>query len=270
MSSLSSTFIRPRKLFSKIEPSIEVPYLIEVQKNSYAEFLQMDTAPDQRKNQGLEAVFRSVFPVHESSGVASIEYVSYSFEEPKYWVDECRQRGMSYAAPLKVVVRLVLWNIDKETDVKSILDVRQQEVYFGEIPLMTENGTFIINGTERVIVSQLHRSAGVFFDHDRGKTSTTRKVLYSARISPYRGSWLDFEFDTKDILFVRIDRRRKMHATILLKSLGYTEKELLDMFYKKEHVRINEGRFEKKVNFELLRGQRAISDLVDPSSGKVW
>jgi DNA-directed RNA polymerase subunit beta len=270
MTSLASSYTRPRKLFAKVPSAVEMPYLIEVQRNSYEQFLQMDIDPDKRKNVGLEGVFRSVFPIHDFQETASVEFVSYSFEEPKYTVDECRQRGMSFAAPLKVVIRLVVWDVDKDTSVKTIKDVKEQDVYFGEIPLMTDSGTFIINGTERVIVSQLHRSAGVFFDHDKGRNSATGKVLYTARVIPYRGSWLDFEFDSKDILYVRIDRRRKLHATILLKALGFSDKQLLDYFYEKETIRINDGKFEKKLNFEILRGQRASSDIIDPKSGKVY
>lgn len=269
MTSLASSYTRPRKKFEKILPSINFPYLIELQKNSYGQFLQADAMPKERKNVGLQAVFNSVFPISDFTETASVEFVSYSFEEPKYTVDECRQRGMSFAAPLKVVIRLVVWDVDKDSSVRSIRDVKEQEVYFGEIPLMTEDGTFIINGTERVVVSQLHRSSGVFFDHDKGKNSSSGKVLYTARVIPYRGSWLDFEFDAKDILYVRIDRRRKLHATILLKALGYTEAELLDRFYKKETIRIKDGKFEKKLNYDLLRGQRALTDLIDPSTGRV-
>ena len=269
MTSLASSFTRPRKKFEKIRSAIEIPYLIELQKNSYNTFLQANVLPADRKNVGLQAVFNSVFPISHFAETASVEFVSFSFEEPKYTVDECRQRGMSFAAPLKVVIRLVVWDIDKETSVKSIRDVKEQEVYFGEIPLMTEDGTFIINGTERVVVSQLHRSSGVFFDHDKGRNSTSGKLLYTARVIPYRGSWLDFEFDAKDILYLRIDRRRKMYSTILLKALGYSEQELLDYFYDKEWIRVKEGQLEKKLNYEILRGQRALSDLVDPSSGKV-
>jgi DNA-directed RNA polymerase subunit beta len=269
MTSLASSYTRPRKKFEKLESAIDIPYLIELQKFSYGQFLQMTTPPDRRKNVGLEAVFRSVFPIHDFTDTASVEFVSYSFEEPKYTVDECRQRGMSFAAPLKVVIRLVVWDVDKENNVKSIRDVKEQEVYFGEIPLMTEDGTFIINGTERVVVSQLHRSSGVFFDHDKGKNSASGKLLFTARIIPYRGSWLDFEFDTKDILYVRIDRRRKLHATILLKALGYTDVELLDRFYQKEVVRVTKGKFEKKLNYDILRGQRAITDIIDAQTGSV-
>jgi DNA-directed RNA polymerase subunit beta len=270
MTSLDASFVRPRRAFAKIPSHVDIPYLIEIQKSSYGQFLQMEVAPEKRKNMGLEGVFRSVFPIHDFAETASVEFVNYSFEEPKYTVDECRQRGMSFAAPLKVVIRLVVWDVDKDNGVKSIRDVKEQEVYFGEIPLMTADGTFIINGTERVIVSQLHRSSGVFFDHDKGRNSTTGKLLYTARVIPYRGSWLDFEFDTKDILFVRIDRRRKLHATVLLKALGFTDKQLLDYFYQRESIRVSDGQFEKKLNFDLLRGQRATTDIIDPKSGKVF
>jgi len=269
MSSLASTFTRPRKRFEKIPASADIPYLIEVQRNSYSQFLQADIAPDDRKEVGLQGVFKSVFPISDFTETASVEFVSYSFEDPKYSVYECRQRGMSFAAPLKVVIRLVIWDVDKETEVKSIRDVKEQEVYFGEIPLMTADGTFIVNGTERVIVSQLHRSAGVFFDHDKGKNSTSGKLLYTARMIPYRGSWLDFEFDAKDLLYVRIDRRRKLHATILLRALGFSEQELLDYYYKKEKICIKGSKLERKLDYDLLRGQRATVDLVDPKSGKV-
>ena len=269
MSSLASSFARPRKQFRKHQDAISIPYLIELQKNSYGQFLQAEVPPTERKVLGLQAVFHSVFPIADFTDTASVEFVSYSFEEPKYSVDECRQRGMSFAAPLKVVIRLVVWDVDKDTNVKSIRDVKEQEVYFGEIPLMTEDGTFIINGTERVVVSQLHRSSGVFFDHDKGKNSTSGKLLYTARVIPYRGSWLDFEFDAKDILYVRIDRRRKMHATILLKALGFTDKELLDRFYSKEYIKFEGGQFQRKLNYETLRGQRALRDLVEPETGKV-
>lgn len=269
MTTLDASYTRPRKNYKKISSSIDLPYLIEVQKNSYKQFLQTDLDPAKRKNVGLQAVFNSVFPVSDFSETATVEFVGYSFEQPKYAEGECRQRGMSYAAPLKVVIRLVVWDVDKETDVKSIRDVKEQEVYFGEIPLMTDSGTFIINGTERVIVSQLHRSAGVFFDHDRGKGSTSGKLLYSARVIPYRGSWLDFEFDTKDILYVRIDRRRKLHATVLLKALGYSDAELLDRYYDKEVIKIEDGVFKKELNFSNMRGQKASRDFTDPATGKV-
>lgn len=270
MTTLGASFMRPRKSYRKVKPAIDHPYLIEVQKTSYGKFLQSEAQPEHRESIGLQAVFESVFPISDFSETASVEFVSYSFEEPKYGVAECRQRGMSFAAPLKVIIRLVLWDTDKEAGSKAIREVKEQEVYFGEIPLMTDSGTFIINGTERVVVSQLHRSSGVFFDHDKGKGSSSGKLLYSARVIPYRGSWLDFEFDSKDILHVRIDRRRKMHATILLKALGYSDAELLEYFYQTESVKIVDGKFQKQINFDLLRGQRASADIVDPESGKVF
>ncbi len=268
--SLNASFSRPRKSYAKIPSAVEIPYLIELQRNSYEKFLQADIPSEDRKPMGLEGVFKSVFPIEDFSGAATVEYVSYFFEEPKYSVGECRQRGMSYAAPLKVIIRLTIWDVNKETNIRNVLDLKEQEVYFGEIPLMTEQGTFIINGTERVIVSQLHRSSGVFFDHDKGKNSSSGKPIYSARVIPYRGSWLDLEFDSRDILYVRIDRRRKMHATILLKALGYSDKEILDYFYQKEKVRISSGVFERKLDFDLLKGQRASEDIVDVKTGKLF
>jgi len=252
-----------RKHFNDIKDIIDIPNLIDIQKNSYKRFLQADLPASARQNIGLEAVFRSVFPIRDFSETCSLEYVSYSLGTPKYDVEECHQRGMTYAAPVKVRVRLVSWDVDKESGVQSIRDIKEQEVYFGEIPLMTENGTFIINGTERVIVSQLHRSPGVFFDHDKGKTHASGKVLYSARVIPYRGSWLDFDFDHKDILYVRIDRRRKLPATVLLKALGYSTEELLSYYYDTEEIVLQDGRFRRKVNLELLAGQKATRDICD-------
>jgi DNA-directed RNA polymerase subunit beta len=269
MSSLASSFVRHRRNYAKVFPIIGMPNLIDIQKRSYAEFLQGMEGADARNELGLQGVFKSVFPVQDFDATASVQFESYALEEPKYNVDECRSKGMTYAAPVKVMIRLLIWDIDQETGVKSIRSFREQEVYFGEIPLMTENGTFIINGTERVVVSQLHRSPGVFFDHDKGKTLSSGKFLYNARIIPYRGSWLDFEFDTKDILYCRIDRRRKMHATVLLKALGLSTEELLDFFYDRETVLLKDGQFQRKVNLELLRGQRASSDIIEPRSGKI-
>src|SRR4026209_508735 len=202
---------RARRTFAKIAKIIDIPNLIDIQMQSYDKFLQKDTPQDQREEYGLQGVFKSVFPIKDFSETSSLEFVSYNLEKPKYDVDECRARGMTFAAPIKVGSRLVVGDVSGETGVQSIRDVKEQEVYFGEIPLMTDSGTFIINGTERVIVSQLHRSPGVFFDHDKGKTHSSGKLLYSARVIPYRGSWLDFEFDHKDILYVRIDRRRQPH-----------------------------------------------------------
>jgi len=257
-----------RKNFAKIKKIIDIPNLIDIQKNSYKRFLQVDVPAEARKNHGLEAVFRSVFPIKDFTESSSLEYVSYSLGIPKYDVEECHQRGMTYAAPMKVKVRLVIWDVIKETAARAVREVKEQEVYFGEIPLMTENGTFIINGTERVIVSQLHRSPGVFYDHDKGKTHSSGKVLYSARVIPYRGSWLDFEFDHKDILFVRIDRRRKMPATVLLKALGYTAEELINYYYKSETIYLGE-QMSKAADPELLINQKAHFDITDPETGEI-
>jgi DNA-directed RNA polymerase subunit beta len=258
-----------RKNFAKIKNIIDIPNLIDIQKNSYRRFLQQEIPPESRKNSGLEAVFRSVFPIKDFSESASLEYVSYSLSKPKYDVEECHQRGMTFAAPMKVRVRLVIWDSGKETGVRAIKDIKEQEVYFGEIPLMTDNGTFIINGTERVIVSQLHRSPGVFYDHDKGKTHSSGKVLYSARVIPYRGSWLDFEFDHKDILYVRIDRRRKMPATVLLKALGYSAEQLLNYYYKSEDIFVQGELLTKGIDPELLTLQKAAVDVADSKSGEV-
>ena len=258
-----------RKHFQEIKRIIDIPNLIDIQKNSYQRFLQADLPASARQNIGVEAVFRSVFPIRDFSETCSLEYVEYTLGTPKYDVEECHQRGMTFAAPMKVKVRLVSWDVDKESGVQSIRDIKEQEVYFGEIPLMTENGTFIVNGTERVIVSQLHRSPGVFFDHDKGKTHSSGKILYSARVIPYRGSWLDFDFDHKDILFVRIDRRRKLPATVLLKALGYSVEELLNRYYDTEEIFVESGDtaetrvYRKKVNTKLLLGQRATFEVVD-------
>ncbi len=262
MASLIQKNFRARKSFAKLKQVIEIPNLIDIQKRSYDKFLQIDIPIDKREDIGLQGVFKSVFPIKDFSETSSLEFVSYNLEKPKYDVDECRARGMTFAAPIKVVIRLVVWDVNEETGVQSIRDVKEQEVYFGEIPLMTDSGTFIINGTERVIVSQLHRSPGVFFDHDKGKTHSSGKLLYSARVIPYSGSWLDFEFDHKDIIYVRIDRRRKMHATVLLRALGYSTQELLNYFYSTETIYLEKGgKFGKSIEFDLLPGQRATRDI---------
>jgi DNA-directed RNA polymerase subunit beta len=270
---------RVRKNFGKLKKIVEVPNLIDIQKRSYDKFLQRETPLDEREDIGLQAVFKSVFPIKDFGETSSLEFVSYSLDRPKYDEDECRARGMTFAAPIKVVVRLVVWDVDDETGTQSIRDVKEQEVYFGEIPLMTEHGTFIINGTERVVVSQLHRSPGVFFDHDRGKTHSSGKKLFSARVIPYRGSWLDFEFDHKDLIYVRIDRRRKLYATVLLRALGFTTQELLDYFYEKESISVADGepdedgviqaRLYRSVDYDLLLQQRAPHDIKDPENGHV-
>jgi len=269
MPSVVQTNFRIRKNFASLTEPPQIPNLIEIQRHSYEKFLQANVDPEKREDVGLQGVFKSVFPIKDFQGTAALEFVSYHLEKPKYDVDECHQRGMTYAAPIKVMIRLVAWDKDEATGTQVIKAIKEQEVYFGEIPLMTENGTFIINGTERVIVSQLHRSPGAFFDHDRGKTHSSGKYLYSARIIPYRGSWIDFEFDPKDILHVRIDRRRKLPATTLLRALGYTTEELLDYYYDKEVVHLEKDGFSKAVNLELLLGQRAARELKDPKTGEV-
>ncbi len=262
---------RLRRKFNKIETVVEIPNLIEVQRSSFQRFLQADVPPEERENVGLQRVFNSVFPIKDFAETASLEFVKYELGEPKYSVEECLQRGMTYARPLKITVRLVVWDVDEDTGTRSIRDVKEQEVYFGEIPVMTDNGTFIINGTERVIVNQLHRSPGVFFSRDDAKKPGSEKYLFSARVIPYRGSWLDFEFNHKDQVFVRIDRRRKLHVTILLKALGYTHQDILDRFYDKVRVRVDweAERAEKEFKPELLLDSRATEDIVHPETGKV-
>ncbi len=255
------TNFRVRHSFGKIERILEVPNLIDIQKRSYDKFLQSNVPPHERADIGLQGVFKSVFPIRDFNGTSELNFEGYTLERPKYDVDECRQRGMTYAAPIKVTIQLLIYDTGDGGE-KAIRDIKEQEVYFGEIPLMTENGTFIINGTERVVVSQLHRSPGVFFDHDKGKTHSSGKFLYQARIIPYRGSWLDFEFDPKDLLYVRIDRRRKMHATVLLKALGYSVHDLLSFFYDTETIYFEpRGRYSKSIEYDLLPGQRATRDI---------
>jgi DNA-directed RNA polymerase subunit beta len=260
---------RVRRFFGKIHEVAEMPNLIEVQKASYDQFLLINEPQGGRPNEGLQAVFKSVFPISDFSNTSMLEFVKYEFEAPKYDVDECRQRGMTYAAPLKVTLRLIVFDVDPETQAKSVKDIKEQDVYMGDIPLMTSNGTFIVNGTERVIVSQMHRSPGVFFDHDKGKTHSSGKLLFAARIIPYRGSWLDIEFDAKDIVYARIDRRRKIPVTSLLYALGMDGEEILTTFYKQViYKRAKEG---WRVPFDAnrLKGYKAVNDLVDADSGKV-
>ena len=264
---------RIRKIFGDIHEVVQMPNLIEVQRESYEQFLRSDPATGYVS--GLEKTLRSVFPIQDFNKTASLEFVSYHLEEPKYDVLECRARGMTFASPIKVLIRLVVFDVS-ETGVPSVRDVKEQEVYFGEIPLMTDAGTFIINGSERVIVSQLHRSPGVLFEHDKGKTHASGKRIYSSRIIPYRGSWLDFEFDHKDTLYVRIDRRRKLYVTVLLRALGYSTEELLNYYYDVESIRIvpapdadGATRAFRSLNFELLEGQRTTDDIVDQKTGKL-
>ena len=269
MTSLTAPNFRLRRDFSRIKKVIELPNLIQLQKDSYDKFLQFNVAPAERQDSGLQAIFKSVFPIRDFNNTASLEFVSYSFEKPKYDVNECRQRGMTFEVPVKVIVRLVVWDTDAESGQQTIRDVKEQEVYFGTIPLMTKTGTFIVNGTERVIVSQLHRSPGVFFEHDKGKTHASGKLLYSARVIPYRGSWLDFEFDAKDLLFVRIDRRRKLPVTVLLRALGLSTEEILNYFYVPEEIYLDGKKISIGVNPEALKYQRAKKDLKHPKTGEV-
>ena len=208
-----------RKSFGRLTEVAQMPNLIEVQKTSYDAFLQEGVVANDRNDVGLQEVFKGVFPIKDFSERSQLEFVKYDLEQPKYDVEECQQRGITYAAPLKVTLRLVVWDVDEDTGARSIRDIKEQDVYMGDLPLMTANGTFVINGTERVIVSQMHRSPGVFFDHDKGKTHSSGKFLFAARVIPYRGSWLDFEFDAKDLMYVRIDRRRKLPVTTLLMAL---------------------------------------------------
>src|SRR5213083_913590 len=260
---------RVRKFFGKIQEVAEMPNLIEVQKASYDQFLQIAEPPGGRPDEGLQAVFKSVFPISDFSNTSMLEFVRYEFEAPKYDVDECRQRGMTYAAPLKVTLRLIVFDVDEETGAKSVKDIKEQDVYMGDIPLMTNNGTFIVNGTERVIVSQMHRSPGVFFDHDKGKTHSSGKLLFAARIIPYRGSWLDIEFDAKDIVYARIDRRRKIPVTSLLYALGMDAEEILSTFYRKIAYKRQKEGWRVPFDSNRFRGYKAINDLVDADSGKV-
>jgi DNA-directed RNA polymerase subunit beta len=247
---------RIRKSFGKRTDVQRVPYLLAIQKESYQQFLQAETDPDMRIDQGLQAAFKSVFPIESYNGNAALEFVSYRLGEPTFDVKECQQRGLIFSAPLRVLVRLVVFEKDESTGTKGVRDIREQEVYMGEIPLMTDNGTFVINGTERVIVSQLHRSPGVFFEHDSGKSHSSGKLLFSARVIPYRGSWLDFEFDPKDILYVRIDRRRKLPATILLRALGFTAEEILAMFFDTDTFHIEGDQVKVELVPNRLRGQQ--------------
>ena len=269
MPSLISHNSRIRKNYAKLKPVIDFPNLVEIQRESFKNFLQADKAPPERVDVGLHAVFKSVFPIEDFDRTASLEFEKYILEKPKYTVDECRQRGMTYAAPITVTVRLVVWDVDEDTETRSIRDIKEQDVYLGEIPLMTETGSFIINGTERVVVSQLHRSPGVFYDHDSGKTHSSGKLLYSARIIPYRGSWIDFEFDHKDLIHVRIDRRRKMPATVLLKALGYSAQELLDYFYNRQTITVDAKKFYESLELDMVEGLRSSADIKHPKTKKV-
>ena len=284
---------RIRKTFGSIPEVAPMPNLIEVQKRSYDAFLQAGVTRANRADVGLQEVLKSVFPIRDFSNRAELQYVGYELEEPKYDVVECQHRGLTFAAPLKVTLRLVVFDVDEETDARSIRDIKEQDVYMGDIPLMTSNGTFIVNGTARVIVSQMHRSPGVFFDHDKGKTHSSGKYLFAARVIPYRGSWLDFEFDAKDLVYVRIDRRRKLPATTLLMALddettetkraervaagqstadmdafGMSKEDVLDFFYEIETFSYGAKGWSTVFHPERMRGVKLEADLVDADTGE--
>jgi DNA-directed RNA polymerase subunit beta len=269
MSESPMTSHRIRKNFGKIEKIVDIPDLIGMQRDSFARFLQMDIPPEQREEIGIQAVFKSVFPIKDFTGSASLEFVSYRFGEIKHTIEECIHRGMTYEIPIRITVRLVVYDVDADSGASNIRDIKEQEIYFGTIPLMTAKGTFIINGTERVVVSQLHRSSGVFFDHDKGKTHSSGKIIYSARIIPVRGSWIDMEIDPKDIVYIRIDRRRKFPVTSLFKAFGYSSEDLLSYFYKAERVLMRGKRYFKAFDEELLKGQRTSRDIKDTETGEV-
>src|SRR6185312_8062299 len=260
---------RIRKTFGRLPEVAPMPNLIEVQKSSYDHFLQMDVPAHQRADLGLQEVFKSVFPIKDFSDRAELDFVRYELEPPKYDVEECQQRGMTFAAPLKVTLRLSVFDVEEDTGLRSIRDIKEQDVYMGDMPLMTENGTFIINGTERVIVSQMHRSPGVLFDHDRGKTHASGKFLFAARVIPYRGSWLDFEFDAKDIVNVRIDRKRKLPVTALLHALGMSSEEILNTFYRTLSFVRGKNGWQIPYSAEAWRGMKPNHDVVSADTGEV-
>ncbi len=269
MSGRLMTSKRIRKNFGKIAKIVDIPDLIGMQRDSFARFLQMDVPHEKREEIGLQAVYKSVFPIKDFTGSASLEFVSYRFGEIKHTIEECIHRGMTFEIPVRITVRLVVYDVDSESGASTIRDIKEQEIYFGTIPLMTAKGTFIVNGTERVVVSQLHRSSGVFFDHDKGKTHSSGKIIYSARIIPVRGSWIDMEIDPKDIVYIRIDRRRKFPITTLFKAFGYSAEDLLAYFYRREKVIVEGKRYHKAFHEELLRSQRASRDIKDTETGEV-
>ena len=269
MSDMPLAHKRIRKNFGRISGIVGIPDLIGMQRESFQRFLQMDIPPEKRQDIGLQAVFKSVFPIKDFTGSASLEFVSYRFGEVKHSIEECIHRGMTYEIPARITVRLVVYDVDPETNVSNIRDIKEQEIYFGTIPLMTEKGTFIINGTERVVVSQLHRSSGVFFDHDKGKSHSSGKIIYSSRIIPVRGSWIDMEIDPKDIVYIRIDRRRKFPVTLLFKAFGYTTEDLLGYFYSTEKIKVRGKQYFKAFNEEFLKAKRASKDIKDPETNDV-
>ncbi|MGB3176781.1 MAG: DNA-directed RNA polymerase subunit beta, partial [Albidovulum sp.] len=261
---------RIRRYFGKIREVLEMPNLIEVQKSSYDLFLKSGDGDKPADGEGIKGVFQSVFPIKDFNENAILEFVKYELEKPKYDVEECQARDMTYAAPLKVTLRLIVFDVDEDTGAKSVKDIKEQDVFMGDMPLMTPNGTFIVNGTERVIVSQMHRSPGVFFDHDKGKSHSSGKLLFACRIIPYRGSWLDFEFDAKDIVFSRIDRRRKLPVTTLLYALGLDQEGIMDAYYNTVEFKLKKNKgWVTKFFPERVRGTRPVYDLVDAATGEV-
>ena len=258
---------RIRKVFGNIHEVIAMPNLIQVQRESYEQFLRSD--PSTGYVSGLEKTLRSVFPIRDFAGTAELDFVHYELEPPKFDTEECRQRGITYAAPMRVTLRLIVFEVDSETETRSVLDIKEQDVYMGDMPLMTGNGTFIINGTERVIVSQMHRSPGVLFDHDRGKTHASGKFLFAARVIPYRGSWLDFEFDAKDIVNVRIDRKRKLPVSALLYSLGLSAEEILGHFYERVTWERGTGGWKLPFTTEAWRNIKPSYDVMNAETGEV-
>ncbi|HMQ42423.1 MAG TPA: DNA-directed RNA polymerase subunit beta, partial [Paracoccus sp. (in: a-proteobacteria)] len=266
---------RIRRSYGNIREVLEMPNLIEVQKSSYDLFLNSGDAPSHSDGEGLQGVFQSVFPIKDFNETATLEFVKYELEKPKYDVDECQARDMTYAAPLKVTLRLIVFDVDENTGAKSVKDIKEQDVFMGDMPLMTQNGTFVVNGTERVVVSQMHRSPGVFFDHDRGKTHSSGKLLFACRIIPYRGSWLDFEFDAKDLVFARIDRRRKLPVTTLLYALGMDQEGIMDAFYNTVGFKLQKGKKGSEGGWvtrffpERMRGSRPAFDLINAATGEV-
>jgi len=261
---------RIRKYFGKIDEVLQMPNLIEVQKSSYDLFLKSGDSTQPLDGEGIMGVFQSVFPIKDFNETAILEFVKYELEKPKYDVEECQQRDMTYSAPLKVTLRLIVFDVDEDTGAKSVKDIKEQDVFMGDMPLMTPNGTFVVNGTERVIVSQMHRSPGVFFDHDKGKTHSSGKLLFACRIIPYRGSWLDFEFDAKDLVFARIDRRRKLPVTTLLYALGMDQEAIMDAYYDTVDYSLVKGQgWSTKFFPERVRGTRPTYDLVDAATGEV-
>ncbi|MEM9812444.1 MAG: DNA-directed RNA polymerase subunit beta, partial [Pseudomonadota bacterium] len=260
---------RIRKFYGKIREVAEMPNLIEVQKSSYDLFLNSGDGPEPLSGEGIMGVFQSVFPVRDFNETSVLEFVKYELESPKYDVEECQQRDMTYSAPLKVTLRLIVFEVDEDTGAKSVKDIKEQDVFMGDMPLMTKNGTFIVNGTERVIVSQMHRSPGVFFDHDRGKTHSSGKLLFTSRIIPYRGSWLDFEFDAKDIVFARIDRRRKLPVTTLLYALGLDQEGIMKAYYDTVRFKNHAKGWVTSFFPERIRGTKPLFDIVNAETGEI-